>query len=71
MKSLLAAEELGSQASLTELSQGGEKAIVEFAAPSTSILECDKRVKIGIMRHGNIHRRVRYRYVYSGNYIWR
>lgn len=53
---------MGSQVSLTEMSQGGEKAIIEFAAPSTSILECDKRVKIGIMRHGNIKRRVQYRY---------
>ncbi|CAG2197112.1 Craniofacial development protein 2 [Mytilus edulis] len=61
LRTLVACGEMGSQVSLTELSQGGEKAIIEFTAPSTSILECDKRVKIGIARHGNINRRVRYR----------
>jgi hypothetical protein len=61
LRTLLAVDDMGSQVSMTELSQGGEKAIIEFAAPSTSILECDGRVKIGIVRHGNIHRRVRYR----------
>ncbi|CAC5384183.1 SLC8A [Mytilus coruscus] len=61
LRTLVACDEMGSQVSLTELSQGGEKAIIEFTAPSTSILECDKRVKIGIARHGNINRRVRYR----------
>ncbi|XP_076074474.1 sodium/calcium exchanger 2-like isoform X1 [Mytilus galloprovincialis] len=61
LRTLVACDEMGSQVSLTELSQGGEKAIIEFTAPSTSILECDKRVKIGIARHGNIKRRVRYR----------
>lgn len=61
LRSLLAVDEMGSQVSLTEMSHGGEKAIIEFAAPSTSILECDKRVRIGIMRHGNIHRKVVYR----------
>lgn len=62
LRTLVACDEMGSQVSLTELSQGGEKSIIEFTAPSTSILECDKRVKIGIARHGNTNRRVRYRY---------
>ncbi|CAG2244534.1 NCX [Mytilus edulis] len=61
LRTLVACDEMGSQVSLTEVSQGGEKSIIEFTAPSTSILECDKRVKIGIARHGNINRRVRYR----------
>lgn len=35
-------------------SEGGTKAVVEFTAAETSVLECDKRVRIGIRRHGKL-----------------
>jgi hypothetical protein len=33
---------------------GGTRAVVEFTAAETSVLECDKRVRIGIRRYGKL-----------------
>lgn len=33
---------------------GGTRAVVEFTAAETAVLECDKRVRIGIRRYGKL-----------------
>jgi len=50
--------EMGSTQSFMTMSDGGRKAIVEFAAPSTAVMEKDGHAHINIMRHGNVNKRV-------------
>ena len=52
------AEDTGSQTSLFYKEEDAHKAIVEFAAPSVAVLEKDKRVKVTLMRRGNLTKQV-------------
>ncbi|OWF55905.1 Sodium/calcium exchanger 3 [Mizuhopecten yessoensis] len=54
-------DQMGSTASFTSMSDGGTKAIIEFAAPSTAVFEKDGHARITVMRHGNLKNRVLYR----------
>lgn len=49
------------QKAVKDLSEGGRKAVVEFAASSYAILENEKICKILIERYGNIHSEVSFR----------
>ncbi|XP_060076839.1 sodium/calcium exchanger 3-like [Ylistrum balloti] len=61
LEALLIEDQMGSTPSFTSLSDGGSKAIVEFAAPSTAVFEKDGHARITVMRHGNLNKRVLYR----------
>ncbi|XP_033743112.1 sodium/calcium exchanger 3-like isoform X1 [Pecten maximus] len=61
LETLLIEDQMGSSASFTSLSDGGSKAIIEFAAPSTAVFEKDGHARITVMRHGNLKRRVLFR----------
>lgn len=58
---LMSEDTKGSQTSLFYREEHKGKAIVEFAAPSCAVLEKDGRVKLTIMRHGNLKKRVVFR----------
>ena len=55
---LMSEDTKGSQTSLFYREEHKGKAIIEFAAPSCAVLEKDGRVKLTIMRHGNLKKRV-------------
>ena len=55
---LVADDVSGSRTSFYSKPETINKAIVEFAAPSAAVLEKDGRVKVTILRHGNINKRV-------------
>ncbi|XP_021339681.1 sodium/calcium exchanger 1-like, partial [Mizuhopecten yessoensis] len=61
LETLLIEDQMGSTASFTSMSDGGTKAIIEFAAPSTAVFEKDGHARITVMRHGNLKNRVLYR----------
>nr|XP_022318976.1 sodium/calcium exchanger 3-like isoform X4 [Crassostrea virginica] len=61
LETLLVAEEAGGDPDFIHLSEGGKKAIVEFESPSTAVIEKEGRVKINVIRHGNLDRRVLFR----------
>ena len=54
----MAEDTTDSQTSLFYKEEDAHKAIVEFAAPSVAVLEKDKRVKVTLMRHGNLKKQV-------------
>ncbi|KAK3092010.1 hypothetical protein FSP39_024428 [Pinctada imbricata] len=58
LEELLIEEQSGASQSFMELSEGGKKSIIEFDAPSTAVLEKDGRVRVNIMRHGNLQNKV-------------
>ena len=55
---LLSEETSGSRASFHSKPESTSKAILEFAAASSAVLEKDGRVKLVIMRHGKLNNRV-------------
>lgn len=61
LETLLIAEEAGGDPDFIHLSEGGKKAIIEFESPSTAVIEKEGRVRINIIRHGNLDRRVIFR----------
>ncbi|KAL5018651.1 hypothetical protein ScPMuIL_004373 [Solemya velum] len=61
MELLIKSEGLGSTESLSKISEGGTKAVIEFASPVTACSERDGVVRIYIMRHGNQKKRVLFR----------
>ncbi|XP_062575828.1 sodium/calcium exchanger 3-like [Saccostrea cucullata] len=61
LETLLIAEEAGGDPDFVHLSEGGKKAIVEFESPSTAVIEKEGRVRLNIIRHGNLNRRVIFR----------
>ncbi|KAK3760699.1 hypothetical protein RRG08_010672 [Elysia crispata] len=58
LESLEQGEDVGSTVSLGIVPGGGYKAVVEWAAGSTAVLESDGRAKLVLMRHGNTDVRV-------------
>lgn len=67
METLLIAEEAGGDTDFVHLSEGGKKAILEFESPSTAVIEKEGRVRLNILRHGNLDRRVIFRWDYEYN----
>lgn len=61
LETLLIAEEAGKDPDFIHISEGGKKAIIEFKSPSTAVLEKEGRVRINIIRRGNLDRRVIFR----------
>ncbi|XP_056017279.1 sodium/calcium exchanger 3-like isoform X1 [Ostrea edulis] len=61
LETLLIAEEAGGDTDFVHLSEGGKKAILEFESPSTAVIEKEGRVRVNILRHGNLDRRVIFR----------
>ncbi|XP_033750326.1 sodium/calcium exchanger 3-like [Pecten maximus] len=51
-------EEERKSAKAVDHSEGGQKAVIEFTAASVSVLESEKRVRVGIRRYGNIDKSV-------------
>ena len=54
----MAEDTKGSQTSLFYREEDKHKAIVEFAAPTVAVLEKDKRVRLTLLRRGNLKKRV-------------
>ncbi|XP_013405754.1 sodium/calcium exchanger 1-like, partial [Lingula anatina] len=54
-------DRLASQGSLTDLSEKGTRAVIEFTATSCAVLENEKRVRIGIRRSGKLDSKVIFR----------
>ena len=46
-----------------DLSLGGTRAVIEFTAAQSAVLENEKRVRVGIRRGGRINNRVIFRYL--------
>ena len=55
-----AAEVMGS---FTDFTEGNNKAVVEFTASQSAVLERDQRVRVGIKRYGKLNCRVIFRSV--------
>ena len=55
--------------SLTDLSDRGRVAVLEFTASSVAVLEREQKCKVGIRRYGKKDNQVTFRYVYAG-FTW-
>ncbi|KAJ8319595.1 hypothetical protein KUTeg_002853 [Tegillarca granosa] len=55
---LLVEDVVGETDDFLEMTERGSKAVIEFSATSTAVLEKDGRGKVNIMRHGNLEKRV-------------
>ena len=54
---------LANLGSFVDLSEGGSKAVIEFTATQSAVLEQEGRVKVGIRRYGKLNHRVLFRCV--------
>ena len=58
--------------SAVDFSHGGTKAVIEFTAAQSAVLERDKRVRVGLRRYGKMNSQVIVRYVTpTGLYVYR
>ena len=52
-----------------DFSEGGTKTVLEFTAARVSVMECDKRVRLGLRRYGKTNLRTLVKYVKYRKYL--